>query len=62
LDREGVEEQVEVPEYEDVLLLPPLLILLHHDEGELLLLKVQPGDLGPKEEANLLGPLVYQNT
>ncbi len=41
-----------------MLLLPPLLI----HEGEFLLLEVQPGDLGPEEEANLLCSLVHEDT
>ena len=45
-----------------MLLVPALLVLLHHDKGELLLLEVQPSDLGPEEQTNLLGPLVHQDT
>ena len=45
------------PEEEGVLLLVALVVVLDHHQGELLLLEVELGDLGPEEEADLGLPL-----
>ena len=50
------------PEDEDVLLLRPVLLLLHHDQGQLLLLEVQLHDLRPEKQTDLLVSLVDENT
>ena len=50
------------PEDEDVLLLRPVLLLLHHDQGQLLLLEVQLHDLRPEKQTDFLVSLVDKNT
>ena len=44
-----------------MLLLCAVLLLLNHDEGQLLLLKVKLHDLRPEEQTNLLVTFVDQN-
>lgn len=49
-------------EHEGVLLLPALIVILHHHQSESTLFKVQAGNLWPKEQANLAGALKHQNS
>lgn len=49
-------------EHEGVFLFLPLIIVLNNDQGELLLLEVQLGDLGPEEEPYFCFSLEHQDS
>ena len=48
-------------EHEGVLLLGALVVILDHDQGQLLLFEVQFGNFGPKEKANFGFTFKHQN-
>lgn len=46
-------------EHKSVLLLTTLIVILHHNQCESTLFKVQASDFGPKEEADFVGAFKY---